>query len=426
VSAKSPLKGFVSVLDLFRSTRYSERMGQKDWGKCWAGGVVVFSLLLASACGNPSEPTPQAAAGADGAGGSPSSAGGAPGDSPSFLQAQRRGYCARLFRCVERDDDFMEARLVLKTPEGCEAELRKLEIQSPSRRDLQTQLAAGGLRYNAAAAEKCLAELSTCNGIDSFAAGSCREVYEGSAQTGEACQRSEDCAGDAYCDTASFTCPGQCHPRKPSGEACDTDAECSYTSGSVYCDQDALPAVCRTLQLGAKAGSGAPCTRQPSTDELIFCADDSWCGEDPQLGPDAAQGRCMAALKLGDPCRGGDDVCADGLCDTTAGMCKKPVLRSKVGEACNKAEMVVCDPILGLRCNDQGTCDGSGDGSLGSACFSGDFQRGCGAGLRCAVGDPGPAGTCTPLLATGAACQQNYECESGECSVTCQPRYCGF
>lgn len=404
-------------------------MGQSDFGGDRTGaarGVMVF-VWLALGCQNPSEPPPAAAGGAGAAvgGGSSVNAGGAPRDAEELWAAQARGYCARLFRCFEADDNFMVARLLLKTTEGCEAEVRKINMQSPGRRDLQAQLAAGTLQYDPAAAEKCLTELSTCNGIDALSAGSCREVYEGSAQKGEACQRSEDCAGDAYCEREAFRCPGQCLPRKASGEECESNYECSHALGSAWCDQEAVPAVCRSQRLGVKANLGDPCTRRPRAHERVVCTDDLWCGHDPQLGPSAEQGRCLEPLQLGDPCNDSDDVCLGGLCDATAGVCMKPIIRSKAGEPCGESEAGKCDPTLSLRCNAQGTCDAAGDGSAGSVCFGGDFQRGCDSGLYCSTEGTEPTASCKPWRAAGASCEHDNECASGACEATCQPRFCG-
>jgi hypothetical protein len=410
-------------------------------GVALVGGLLAGSWAFLPACEDKKPSANAAGSGADNqagqqasggnsAGGSSaggSSAGGTASEPGDFLDAQARGYCARLFRCVEGNDDFMSARLLLKTPEGCEAQLKKATVQQPGRRDLQAQLAAGALHYDAAAAEKCTAELSACNGTDSFSDGSCREMLEGSVETGGACQRSEDCAGDAYCERDGAACPGQCRPRKPSGEPCDATSECAYTSGVVFCDQDASPRpVCRTLPLAPKAGLGEPCTRKlPGSEQLVTCEDELWCGADEALGPDAAQGRCVLPLELGEPCQDGDDVCVGGMCDTDAGICRPVVLRSQEGETCDDVLRIACDPTLGLHCNDLGFCEASGDGSAGSRCFGGDFQRGCSDGLYCETSDTEPAGTCQPLLEAGAACEHNFVCDSGNCETTCQARYCG-
>lgn len=417
-------------------------------------GVLGSSVALLPACqeersdAGSAGASPQAgqrASGASDAGGSAGDAGGGAGDAGGtrsdgggtasggltsepggFQDAQAHGYCGRLFRCFEGNDDFMVARLLLKTPKGCEAQLRKLNEQEPGRRDLQAQLAAGMLHYDAAAGEKCTAELSVCNGIDSFSDGSCREMFDGDVQTGQACQRSEDCAGDAYCERNGSACPGQCRPRKASGEPCEVSTDCAYAAGAVFCDHDAPSPVCRTLPLGQKAGMGEPCTRKlPGSEQLVTCDDELWCGIDAALGTDAAQGRCVLPLELGDACQDSDDVCVGGMCDTDAGQCREIVLRSTEGETCGEALFVACDPTLGLRCSDLGFCEASGDGSEGSRCFNGDFQRGCGPGLYCAPSDAPPAGTCQPLVSAGAACEQNSVCDSGNCETTCQARYCG-
>lgn len=389
-----------------------------------------LTLAFAPACGEtkPSSTASAGATGTRGGGGGDGHAvsGGIIESDDDFLAAMSQGYCARLFRCSESGDDFMTARLLLKTPAACEAKVRALGDE-PERLDLQQQLAAGTLRLDSATAAQCVAELSECNGPNSFNEGSCREVYEGKVAGGGDCRRSEDCGGDAYCES-NGACPGQCHPRKAAGEPCEQSRDCAHTPGSaVFCDQDADKPVCRTLTAAPQAALGAPCTRRlHGSDTWIRCQDELWCAADPSLAEDAPQGRCQAPLQPGKPCADGDDVCVDGVCDSGTGVCVQPVLVSKVGEACDKTKLQICDPTLGLFCNTSGTCDGSGDGSEGSSCFTGDFQRGCAKGLYCARSGESRQGTCSKLLAAGAACQSGAECASHSCESTCLERFCAL
>jgi len=376
-----------------------------------------------------------AAAGATATAGAPSTGGaghggaasrGSIGTDDDFLEAMGQGYCARLFRCNESSDDFMTARLVLKTPAACEAKLRALADEG-GRLDLRQQVAAGNMQLDPAAAAKCVAELSECNGPDSFNEGSCREVYEGKVPTGGDCRRDEDCSGDAYCESKGG-CPGQCRPRKAAGEPCERSSDCAYTPGSaVFCDQNAATPVCRVLAEAPHAGQGDPCTRRlHGSDSWIRCRDELWCAADPSLAEDAAQGRCQAPIAPGKSCADGDDVCVEGICDTASNVCVQPTLVAQAGEACDETKLQICDPTLGLFCNDSGTCDGSGDGSEGSSCFTGDFQRGCAKGLHCAPTGESRQGTCTKLLAAGAPCESAAECASHTCENTCQERYCAL
>src|SRR5262245_49518491 len=113
-------------------------------GVVWLSVVATGSLLALAGCDGETEGNRENQGGSgQGASASSATAGnasGAPADQNGFLEAQARSYCDRLFRCFEGNDDFMGARLVLKTREGCEAELRKVNAQQPGRRDLQAQL----------------------------------------------------------------------------------------------------------------------------------------------------------------------------------------------------------------------------------------------------------------------------------------------
>ncbi len=390
-----------------------------------SGGDTSTAGDGSSDAGQPSASGGSTSKAGSGSGGS--SMPGNPTEVDSFWDAMAKGYCARLYRCLEPNDDFMSTRWLLETPEGCEAQLALVSSQLASRLDTRAQVEAGNLHYVPSMGEKCVEELSACNGPSSFDQGSCREVFEGDVETGGACQRDEDCAGDAYCEVA-MACPGQCQPRKASGEPCVLAKECAYSAGVVFCDTDAMPeSVCRTLEPAAsKSTEGEPCTRERTGSEsLILCEDELWCAADP-AAPSTATGKCMAPIPLEGACTDGDDVCAEGLCDSDNGVCVVYTLLKQVGDSCAQAQLLICDPRLGLRCSDQGMCEGSGDGSEGSVCFSGDFQRECDAGLYCLTDDTLGHGTCQPRLPAGSPCELGRACESGSCDTTCLERYCEY
>lgn len=353
-------------------------------------------------------------------GGKANAGGSAATDLATFLDEEGKGYCARLFRCVEADDDFLGERLALETPAACEELLARVNAGSRVIRDLVAEVAAGNLHYVPEKGQACLAELSACNGVNALNDGSCREAFEGSARTGEACHRSEDCAGDAYCALGN-ACPGTCAPRKPAGAACLDDIECAFTGGLVFCEQGGGDMrACRVLEKAAPAAQGEPCTRNPKgAQSLISCQDGLWCatlsGGDPVAD---VLGECALPIPVGMPCVDDDDVCEAGLCDTDTHLCHSVTVRKEAGQACNEDAFTYCGPLQGLRCGPDGTCQGSGDGSEGSACFGSDLQRGCDAGLYCAraadlaAADPGK---CQPFLADNAACNSASDCLSGNC-----------
>jgi hypothetical protein len=404
-------------------------------GRVYVGSAGVLGLqLLLVACGHAEKSSTSTAGGATSGdagqnasgtasvGGSSARGGsGGVGDMnlDTFLEGEGEGFCARLFRCAESSDDFLIERIVLKNQHGCQELLARVNANARALRDLRRQIAAGEIHYDPENGQKCLDDLGTCNGVDSLQAGACREAFDGNAKTGETCVRAEDCAGDAYCDSPG-TCGGQCAPRKQPGEPCQDAIECAYTDGVVFCDDSAGTAVCHTLLPTAKAAEGQPCTRNlEGAQSLTLCKDGLWCATAPGGDPNAdVLGRCQPPIAPGGACVDSDDFCSDGVCDTDAGACRRLVLVATAGAACDKANGLVCDPTLGLHCNGAGTCDASGDGREGTACFGSDLQRGCDAGLHCAKDDQSTSddpGTCRAFVADGAACNDDQDCASGNC-----------
>jgi len=395
-----------------------------------SGAAVIGVAVLMGACS--SDDTKASMPGTGGSGTGNSGAGGfgttaaSVMDLDGILAAEGRGYCARLFRCAEGNDDFVSARLILKTQAACEALLADLNAKSASTRDLHAQLDKGALKIVPEKAQACLDELSSCNGTNSFSRGSCRDMFEGKVAEGSPCQRGEDCAGDAYCDLTSL-CPGTCEARKAAGDPCKSDNECTAGNGYTFCDRDGASAgVCRTLSVGPKATLGQPCTLRPTGAEtLSLCRDELWCAPVAGEPANATLGTCQPPIALGGACSDEDDMCAEGMCDTSTGVCRTFTLLEHAGEACDKDQFKVCNPRLGLWCNDQGACEATGDHTEGSLCSNGDFQPTCNNGLYCRSKTATEKATCQPLLKAGASCDLPSSCESNACEgQTCQERPC--
>jgi hypothetical protein len=412
----------------------SRKLGWMEWselGRRWCRascvGILAFGALV-SACSGSDEP----ARSAPGAGGSDSGAVGSAGasaesvkDLDGILAGEARGYCARLFRCAESSDEFGWSRVIVKTPAGCEAVLEDLNAKSTSIRDLRLRLNQGALQIVPAKAQACLDELSSCNGTSSLTRGSCRDMFEGKAALGTPCQRSEDCAGDAFCALTAL-CPGTCTARKAAGENCGSSQECSQGDGYTVCDASSnSQTTCRTLPLSSKATLGQPCTRRlAGAQSLSLCVDSLWCGPVAGQPSTATLGVCQQPIPAGGACSDNDDLCAEGACAASAGVCRAVTLLEHAGDSCDEAQFRICSPRLGLVCNEQAQCEATGDHTQGSVCSSADFQPTCNSGLLCRRSTAGGPATCQPLLETGASCQEAWSCESGACDGTCQERPC--
>ena len=392
------------------------------------GGALVGGALLVNAChGSDDDTTGPPGTGGSGSGGSSATTIGSVNDLDGILAGEGRGYCARLFRCVEGNDDFMNIRALLQTPAACEKLLADINQHSFSLRDLRLQLNQGAMQIVPEKAQACLDEIASCNGPDSLSRGSCRDMFEGQVAQGAPCHRAEDCAGDAFCDVNS-NCPGTCLARKASGESCQNNGECTQGDGYTFCDSSsAAGAVCRTLLVAPKAALGQSCTRHPAgAEKLSLCADTLWCAPVAGEPTTATLGVCQLPIPIGSACSGGGDVCSDGFCDKSTGVCRALSVLKRAGDPCDKATFRICDPVLGLGCSAEGSCEASGDGSQGSVCFSGDLQRLCNSGLYCQTGTVAGRGVCQPLLKAGASCEFGSSCETGNCRTTCQERTCSF
>jgi hypothetical protein len=122
-------------------------------------------------------------------------------------------------------------------------------------------------------------------------------------------------------------------------------------------------------------------------------------------------------------------VCANGFCNSDTARCEAMKIVTTEGDACNKDELVICDPLRGMVCGKDLKCHGSGDGSEGSGCYSSDYQLGCEPGLYCdrsGAASSDELGICRPLVAAGSACSSDSACESHLCGAekACAARGC--
>ncbi|MCC7538427.1 MAG: hypothetical protein IT379_19540 [Deltaproteobacteria bacterium] len=350
-------------------------------------------------------------------GGSGSAGGAIPID--DLPQEVAEAYCDVIFRCGGLEDELALVRPIAGTQAQCARLLRsgfENELDETLRR-----IAAGRVRYDGVRARACVAQVATrCGGFESE--GACRGVFDGTVPLGGACESSEECAGDTYCEHegTSDGC-GVCAARAAIGASC-ASASCTNEVES-DCSFESAEPTCVEVRYEGPVGEGSPCgTFTTGADRtVIHCATGHGCAESPSGG-----GTCVALPEADGPCGEDGQLCQDDqLC--VAGTCRAITVQRTEGAACDREALAVCDPALRLSCED-GVCVRVGDGSEGSACAGDDLlDIGCDAGLVCVDG------LCRRPAADGAPCQRDRECASdycddpdGDLTGTCglEPRLC--
>jgi hypothetical protein len=106
---------------------------------------------------------------------------------------------------------------------------------------LREALIEGRSTFNPSPAERCLAQLrnTSCEpgqgglgGLFPRLPGWCRQAYSGTMGSGDPCNHSAECRGDAYCRAESET-SSVCRPRAPPGTTCESHLSCSAPDSAV-------------------------------------------------------------------------------------------------------------------------------------------------------------------------------------------------
>jgi hypothetical protein len=326
----------------------------------------------------------------------------------------------------------------------------------------------GRLDFDASAAGACVSKTSQ-QGCDDYR----REVALGTAcaddpqvvgrvQTGQYCEREEDCAGsDNTCVYLDNACPGSaCLARARSGESC-ADRRCVE---GARCAVDAALALCVTA---APLTEGEVC--QPfQCAEGLFCSNGRSCrryvealacqtnGDCPHLEvclleSGATSGLCGPGRNAGEVChrtspteddcsfttdcrpRGdGVAVCTDvwarsgEICRNTGANGGIVCIEGFCDIANAATQEGVCVPLLGPgqactlgNCAAGLECEVNGCQPIGERCGSSS----CSTAMYCAHGGEHD-GQCRPLTPTGSACvRSSGECGFGAACVdnTCRP-----
>ncbi len=253
--------------------------------------------------------------------------------------------------------------------------------------DLAAWVAAGAVRYDAAAAQQCAAGMAARSCAELLWSGTspddpCDRVLSGTVAPGGACGIDEQCAG-GWCNTTA-QCQGTCVAYRTAGQSCTgTYEECGPGLACVS-------GACATPAYGA---AGQPCTAA-----YPGCQVGLWC--------DA--GTCRAEVGVGGSCAASADACGGTtVCGSYATGCTACIPIAHLGEACGSC-VGLCGP--GGRC-DAGSGKCVSEALLGEACVG---SSDCLIPNWC---DPA-AGTCAAPLGAGAPCTAWGQCASGlSCDV---------
>jgi hypothetical protein len=322
-----------------------------------------------------------------------------------FLDLIGQTYCKRLFNCRRVSDDDVSLTALHRTVENCTALQRNANVRLRDRLELAQFVSAGEVVLNFPRVAACLDEVASCD-MPSIGVGlvndwpACRDVFRGTIVEGGSCLRSEQCAGNSFCDTTK--CPGTCTPRPKEGEPCTEDNQCATAPGHVVCDRN----TCRTIPIRAPAALGARCQGwEPGVSELIPCATGLWCDT---LSSGIAT--CRNPIPTGDACIGDSDQCVLGSA-CLDDVCTAIVYGSSINEWTN-----FCDEGAGFVAVN-GQCVPAGDGSEGAVCGDSLGYReraslnGCRVGLYC------HENVCKVPKKTGEPCVSGEMCEVGSCSI---------
>lgn len=302
---------------------------------------------------------------------------------------------------------------------ACQTEVAREEARWPDTSDLVKASEAGTLVYDPSAAGRCFTVDCSIDRLGSGLRASrvCPEAFGGALTEGDVCWRSEECAGDAYCDHGvglgggfQAACPGVCRARVPIGGSCAYGLRCVDPPGrdKGACRDD----VCTQYSPSLRATEGAACGEISGQDgvvvDYVSCGEGLWC----------SSGSCRRGpLPPDSPCSRDDDRCSGSqVCDIDEGRCREVKLALE-NEPCGESVSEGTCAGFALECV-AGRCQRPGDGSLGAHCIE-DVLTTCDDGLECDFSE-----ICLPLKQVGEACAYNQDCESGECNGRCDGGDC--
>lgn len=313
--------------------------------------------------------------------------------------------------------------------------------------DIPRALKEGRLRYDAAAARRCIDGLRAQDCLtptpSDATLAACFSALQGTVPPGEPCFDLFECQQGLCGGIADNACPSTCPAVRAEGEECGplVRADCDVRAGLR----------CEDFVCVHPGGAGASCKNNLGCASGFVCVKNACVPLRKEREGCSAHSSCVPGL-----------YCGEG--DGTVDVCKKRLAEgSRCGESPGDADAA----ITGAQCAEGLVCKGAGldavgdpvpgtcarASAVGGPCADEPPERqvhvsGCQAGLYCVNGRcellpaegpcaggelcrPGVATcdrsmTCVPALPDGAPCDIDPQCQSGSCAGVCKPpfNYC--
>ncbi len=352
--------------------------------------ALIAIAALFTACGSPTEKTPNAMSSNVNPNSSPNFNPNAAPNSNDGMDVERRlwtAICNAAFNCPNVRPELLQVAGRFPNAQTCIAngDLPGLDLDDGQ---LQASIAAGRARWDSAKADQCFEELRAelCAGGDFESLTSCEAVVVGLVAEGGACASGEECETGLDCATDGDTCAGVCEP-DCGEERCETGEICNYVA----------------LTCGPPGSVGAECDWSPDCEDGLFCDSTGVCATG---GTVSAGGACSNRRE-----------CTDGL-SCYSERCGTIELLD-AGAACSVGEEIAALCKAGTVCTNLQIDGAQATGTCAAAQSEGGTCRvsfECAWGLACSAPTPLEIGECVPTLAAGGTCSDDAQCQSFRCS----------
>lgn len=241
--------------------------------------------------------------------------------------------------------------------------------------------------------DACIAAIlaADCDTLEVDDVPECDALLVGNLATGEICESSDQCEGEAYCtDPASGATCGGCMPLLADGESCEDSEEClsnNCRSGGVCGGFSGVGESCETAEdcAGRLICQGTTCELPAAASVGDACTEFIECGFPvSNLYCNGQAMMCEAFIPLGGDCFDGSialgfcDLVKYESCDTEGTRkCVAPTIVAMGGQ---------CGFAMGLKCDSGLICDDDSDGvcvATGEGAACDPEKQTCGLFLEC-------------------------------------------